>query len=161
MRKPGEFRAFAILLVLLLACIEALLAYNTLYTEGEVMQGLYHLLVWANLPILITAIWKPRIGSWCAVTLGAALLPWQAAQNRKWAQIHEEIISIIRHVDSRKDSEGAYPPTLDDYNFGKPWVREHVSYGVADGTYRISYFMNDPGTSYWYNKDGGFGYYPD
>jgi hypothetical protein len=24
-----------------------------------------------------------------------------------------------------------------------------------------AYHLNDPGTSYWYREDSGFGYYPD
>ena len=159
--KNKELRVFAALLVVLLAGTEALLAHNTLYTEGEVMQVRYWLLVGANIPILICALWKPRIGLWAAVALGALLLPWQAAENRKWAVIHEEILAIVNYIDSQKEAEGGYPPTLDDYEYQRPWIRERVSYGVSDGAYRLSYYMDDPGISYWYDPEGGFGYYPD
>ena len=157
----NEFRAFAVLLVLLLAGTEAFLAHNSLYTEGEVMQGLYWLLVYANIPILAVALWKPRIGAWFAFGLGALLLPWQASENRKWALIHEEVLAIIDHVEAAKKKDGVYPSTLGDYEYRQPWIREQVSYGVSDGTYRLSYFMDDKGISYWYDPQGGFGYYPD
>lgn len=159
--KTNEFRIFATLLVALLAGSEALLAYNTLYTEGEVTQGLFRILVGLNIPILLIALRKPRIGIWCALALGALLLPWQTYQNRKMVQIHEEIIGIIRHVDTHNKAEGYYPRTLDDYRFDRPWIRDHVSYGTGEKGYRISYFMNNAGTSYWYDLEGGFGYYPD
>lgn len=157
----NEFRIFAVLLTSSMAVIEALLAYNTLYTEGEVMQGLYRNLVWANLPILIFALWKPRVGAWSAFGLGVLLIPWQAYQNRKWAQIHEEVISMIRYVDERKMAAGEYPKTLDGYRFHNPWIKRHVSYGSSDESYRFSYFMNDPGTGYWFDSNSGFGYHPD
>lgn len=156
-----EFRIFAVLLAALLAGTEALLAYNTLYTEGEVMQGLYRMLVWANLPFVLLALWKPRIGVWTAFGLGVLLLPWQAFENRKWAQIHEEVFAIIRHVETQRKTSGGYPASLDGYGFQRSWLGGHVSYRTSEGSYRISYFMDDPGTSYWYDPDGGFGYYPD
>jgi hypothetical protein len=159
--QSREFRVFAVLLVILLAGTEALLAHNTLYTEGEVMQGLYWMLVWANLPILFLALWKPRIGIWSAFALGLLLLPWQASENRKWAQIHEEVISMIRYVDDQKKTSGEFPKTLEGYEFQKPWVEGHVSYGTSEGSYRFSYFMDNPGTSYWFDSNSGFGYYPD
>jgi hypothetical protein len=159
--QSREFRVFAVLLVMLLAGTEALLAYNTLYTEGEVMQGLYWMLVWANLPILFLALWKPRAGTWSAFALGLLLLPWQASENRKWAQIHEEVVSMIRYVDNQKKTSGEFPKTLEGYDFQKPWIKEHVSYGTSEGSYRFSYFMDNPGTSYWFDSHSGFGYYPD
>ena len=75
--QPTELRDPSPLGELLLAATEALLGHNTFYTEGEVMQGLYWLLVAGNIPILIIAIWRPRIGVWTALALGALLLPWQ------------------------------------------------------------------------------------
>jgi len=161
MMKNKELRLFAILLVILLASTEALLAYNTLYTEGEVMQSIYWFLVAINIPIFIYALWKPKTSLWAAVALGALLLPWQASENRKWAIIHEEIFAIVHHVDSQKKENGKYPVTLDNYEFRRPWIREHVSYSTTEGKYRISYFMDNSGTGYWYYSDTGFGYYPD
>ena len=156
-----EFRAFAALLVLLLAATEAFLIHNTLYTEGEVMQGLYRVLVYANIPIMAVALWRPRVGVWCALGLGALLLPWQASENRKWALIHEEVIAIIDHVEAAKESDGVYPATLDDYEYRRSWIRGHLHYGASGGSYRLDYFMDDPGTGYWYEPKGGFDYYPD
>lgn len=159
--KNCEFRIFALLLVALLAGTEALLGYNTIYTEGELMQGLYWLLVWANLPIALLVLWKARIGIWAAFGLGLVLLPWQASENRKWAQIHEEVISIIRYVDTRKKTAGDYPKTLEGYKFQRSWIEDRVSYGTSDGTYSLSYYMDDTSISYWFHSESGFGYYPD
>ncbi len=156
-----ELRVFAVMLVLLLGSTEAFLAHNTLYTEGEVMQGLYWLLVSLNIPILVAALWKPRAGTWCAFSLGALLLPWQASENRKWALIHEEVFAIINHAETKKKSSGDYPSSLESYDYLRPWTQNHISYGTSDGTYSITYFMDDSGISYWYDSQDGFGYYPD
>lgn len=156
-----ELRIFVILLMLVLAGTETLLFHNTLYTEGEIMQSIYGFLVFLNIPVLALAIWRPRIGMWFAVALGALLLPWQGYMNRKWALIHEEIIAVIRHIDARKESTGRYPSTLDDYTYRSPWVKAHVDYHTTEGSYKILYFMDNLGIHYWYSPQGGFGYYPD
>jgi len=42
-------------------------------------------------------------------------------------------------------------------------VKSHIYDLVSDETngFRITYFMNDPGITYWYSSRSGFGYYPD
>ena len=55
--EKGELRVLGVVLLALLAVSEGLLAHNTLYTEGEVMQGLYWILVGVNIPILGLMIW--------------------------------------------------------------------------------------------------------
>ena len=156
-----EFRIFALLLVLLFASIGSFLAYNALYTEGEVMQGICWLLVLANFPIFFVTLWKPRIGIWSAFAVAAILLPWQASENRKWAQIHEEIVSVIRHVEGEKMATGEFPMSLDGYEFEKKWIDEHVTYAREGDSFELTYFMDNAGITYWYNEVDGFGYYPD
>ncbi|MGD1943568.1 MAG: hypothetical protein ACFB0G_19920, partial [Leptolyngbyaceae cyanobacterium] len=102
--KPTELRIVTLILLVVLGASEALLAHNVLYTEGEIMQGLYWILVWFNLPLLAIALWKPRWGLWGGLTLAALLLPWQTSANRKVAQIHEEVIHIIRFVESKQET---------------------------------------------------------
>jgi hypothetical protein len=159
--QTKEFRIFAILLIVLLGVTESFLAYNTLYTQGEVMQGLYSLLVWANLPLALLAWWTPRNCLWAAFGLGALLIPWQAYENRKWAYIHEDVIAIIQHVEEVKKTSGKFPEKLDAYTFKRPWVEKHVLYGTSNESYSLDYFMHNIGTSYWYKSKTGFGYYPD
>ncbi len=159
--KNSELRLPIVILVLILGISEYFLAYNTYYTEGEVMQGLYYLLVALNIPIVFIAIWKPRVGLWAVLILAALLLPWQAAENRKCAQIHEEVIGLIRHLEDHKKAEGSYPTSIDGYKNKREWTSDHLSYSAKDGEYRISYFMDNAGTGYWYESDTGFDYYPD
>lgn len=159
--KPTELRIVTLILLVVLGASEALLAHNVLYTEGEIIQGLYWILVWFNLPLLAIALWKPRWGLWGGLTLAALLLPWQTSANRKVAQIHEEVIHIIRFVESKQETNGDYPVTLADYEYRRDWVARHVAYEAEDGAYQLAYFANDDSISYWYTPESGFDYYPD
>ena len=159
--KPTELRIVTLILLVVLGASEALLAHNVLYTEGEIMQGLYWILVWFNLPLLAIALWKPRWGLWGGLTLAALLLPWQTSANRKVAQIHEEVIHIIRFVESKQETSGDYPVTLADYEYRRDWVERHIAYEPEDGAYQLTYFANDDSISYWYTPELGFDYYPD
>ena len=94
--------------------------------------------------------------------VGGALLVWQSYQIRKWVMIHEDVIGIIHHVEEIKRQTGVYPKTIDGYCFANRGVKNHVQgYGVNGSGFRLSYFMNDSGITYWYDSTGGFGYYPD
>ena len=159
--KPPELRIVTLILLVVLGASEALLAHNVLYTEGEIIQGLYWILVWFNLPLLAIALWEPRWGLWGGLTLAALLLPWQTSANRKVAQIHEEVIHIIRFVESKQETNGDYPVTLADYEYRRDWVARHIAYEAEDGAYQLAYFANDDSISYWYTPESGFDYYPD
>ena len=159
--KSTELRIVTLILLVVLGASEALLAHNVLYTEGEIIQGLYWILVWFNLPLLAIALWKPRLGLWGGLTLAALLLPWQTSANRKVAQIHEEVIHIIRFVESKQETNGDYPVTLADYEYRRDWVERHIAYEAEDGAYQLTYFANDNSISYWYTPESGFDYYPD
>ena len=159
--KLPELRLFAVLLVILLGGAEALLAYNTIYTEGEVLQGGYWLLVMLNIPILVCAVAKPRYGMWAGLGLAMLLLPWQTMQNRRLVQLHEDVVGVVRYVEGQKKSGGSYPKNLSGHQFEHNWVKGNVSYSTADGSFRIGYYLNDPGIGYWYTPEGGFDYYPD
>ncbi|MGD1943308.1 MAG: hypothetical protein ACFB0G_18590, partial [Leptolyngbyaceae cyanobacterium] len=103
----------------------------------------------------------PRWGLWGGLTLAALLLPWQTSANRKVAQIHEEVIHIIRFVESKQETSGDYPVTLADYEYRRDWVERHIAYEPEDGAYQLTYFANDDSISYWYTPELGFDYYPD
>jgi hypothetical protein len=140
-----------------------LLSYNVLYTEGEVMQGLFKLLVGLVGFCVLIGFRCRRTAIWCVSLLGGSLLLWQAYQTRKWAVIHEDIVAIVQFAEGSKSKSGHYPADLDGYVFKSPRVRKHI-YGVeSDETngFRIIYFMNNPGITYWYSSKTGYGYYPD
>jgi len=140
-----------------------LLQFNVLYTEGEVPEALYRLLVFVTLGLVFTGFYRRIVAAWLVVSLGGALLLWQAYQTRKWAMIHEDIVSVIRFAEDTKTKTGRYPMNLQGYTFKRQWVKSHIySFGPNEGDgFGITYFMNDPGTSYWYSSKTGFGYYPD
>lgn len=140
-----------------------LLHYNVLYTEGEVMQGFFTLLVGLVAACVLIGFHCRRTAVWCITLLGGSLLLWQAYQTRKWAVIHEDIVAIVRFAEETKSKTGSYPTTLEGYTFQNPRVRAHIHGFGADETngFGITYFMNDPGITYWYSSKTGFGYYPD
>ena len=159
--KPTELRIATFVLLAVFSASQVFLAHNVLYTEGEIMQGLYWLLVAVNVPLFAIAFWKPKWSLWGGLVLGALLLPLQAAENRKWAQIHEEVTSIIRFLEAEQENSGDYPDTLSGYAFQRDWVADHVTYEVSEDVYQRSYFMDHPSIGYWYYPEDGFGYYPD
>jgi hypothetical protein len=141
----------------------SLLSYNVLCTEGEVMQGLFILLVGLVAGFVLIGFHRRKTAAWCVIVLGGVLLLWQTYQCRKWAMIHEDIVAIVQFVEDAKSKTGHYPTTLDGYCFKRVWVSSHIyrfEPEEAEG-FRLTYFLNNPGITYWYSSDTGFGYYPD
>jgi hypothetical protein len=140
-----------------------LLQPNVIYTEGEVIQGLYSLLVAVVAGSVLIGIGSRKAAFWVVVALGGTLLLWQLNQTRRWAQLQEEIVSIVRHSEQVRQSSGAYPTNLAGYAFKHQWVGANI-WDIStnsDHGFRISYFLNQPGITYWYSSKSGFGYYPD
>ena len=140
-----------------------LLRYNVIYTEGEVMQGLFTLVVGLVAACVLIGFHRRKLAMWCVTLLGGSLLLWQTYQIRKWALIHEDIVAIVQFAEDSRKKTGHYPVSLEGYAFKNPLVRSHIYGFMSDETngLRITYFMNDPGISYWYSSKTGFGYYPD
>lgn len=140
-----------------------LLRHNVIYTEGEVMQGLFTLLVMVVGACILIGFRNRGAALWCVTLVGGSLLLWQAYQSRKWAIVHEEILGIVRFVEEINSKTGRYPGSLDGYTFKNPGIKRHVYKVQFDETngFRLTYFLNDPGISYWYSSKSGFGYYPD
>lgn len=140
-----------------------LLGYIVVYTEGEVMQALFRLLIWVVGGLVLVGFGNRKLALWGVLLLGGLLLLWQAFQIRKWAMIHEEVVAMIQFAEAAKTQKGSYPGNLEGYDFKNSWVKAHLGRYVSDETNGmvISYFMNDPGITYWYASKSGFGYYPD
>lgn len=140
-----------------------LLQHNVFYTEGEVMQGLFTLLVGLVAGCILIGFHRRTTAMWCVTLLGGWLLLWQTYQNRKWALIHEDIVAIVQFAEESKSKTGHYPANLEGYTFKNARVRSHICRWDSDETngLRFWYFMNDVGITYWYSSKTGFGYYPD
>jgi hypothetical protein len=140
-----------------------LLCRNVLYTEGEVMQSLFILLVCLVAGCVLIGFYRRSIAVWCITLIGGCLLVWQAYQSRKWAMIHEDIVAIVRFAEESKKNTGQYPINLDSYVFKNTQVKSHIYSFETDEAngFRVTYFMNDPGITYWYSSKSGFDYYPD
>jgi hypothetical protein len=143
-----------------------LLFPSTYYTDGEVMQGLFIMLgVILGLFIVLVALRRRRTAAWIIILLGGTLLLRQTGQILKWAQLQEEAVAIVHFAEETKRETGRYPTSLDGYVFKHAWVRSHVQEFTPladdDFEFRFTYFLNDPGISYWYYPKTGFWYYPD
>ncbi len=167
-RKSGRKQEVSWLLLLtvtgVIVATLSLQYRNVFYTEGEVLQRLFALLTGFVACCVLTGFRHRTIALWCVTSLGGGcLLLWQSYQNRKWATIHEDIISIVPFAEELKNETGHYPASLDGYAFKNAGVKSHIYGFVSDETneFCVTYFMNDPGISYWYSSKSGFGYYPD
>jgi hypothetical protein len=156
------WRALIAVSLTLFVSLQAL-GYVVLYTEGEVMQGLFRFLVWGVAGLTLLGFRSQRMAFWAILLLGGFLLLWQTFQVRKWAILHEEVLGFLRFAETQKTQLGQYPVGLDHYVFKRPWVKSHIASITMSPTngLRVDYFMNDPGTAYWYESTTGFGYYPD
>lgn len=166
-QKPGSSQDNSWPLLLTIAAVMvgslSLLQYNVIYTEGEVMQGLFTLLIGLVAACALIGFYRRKVAVWCVVLFGGSLLLWQAYQIRQWALIHEDVVAIVRFAEDLKTKTGHYPSDLEGYVFKNPQVKTHIyrlSLDEAQG-FRISYFMNQPGITYWYSSKEGFNYYPD
>jgi hypothetical protein len=139
-----------------------LVGYCVVYTEGEVMHGMFRgLTVLAGLLVLIGFHRRKLAAAWVAGICGVLLI-WQSWQIRKWAIIHEDVMGLVWHVQEFNRETGAFPESIKGYTFNRAWVEHHIMNYRAEGSkFGLVYFMNDPGTSYWYDSESGFGYYPD
>lgn len=140
------------------------LAYTAYYTEGEVMQGLFRFLAWAIFGLsCVLAFYRRTVAVALIAIAGGLLLFWQASEVRKWAMVHEDMIAFVRYADETHAERGVYPDAVESYQFNHPQTRAHIhSYDIGtDGEYRLSYFMDHSGITYWYSSDTGFGYYAD
>ena len=163
--RPTQDISWAMLLTIGAVIVGSLwlLRDNVVYTEGDVMHGLFTLLVGLVAASVLLGFRHRRTAAWCVLLLGGSLLLWQTYQTRKWAVIHEDIVAIVRFAEEKKSTTGHYPVDLEGYVFKNPKVKNHI-YGLASDEphgFRITYFMNDPGITYWYSSKTGFGYYPD
>ncbi len=161
--NPKEQKLFALILIAVLAFLEFLFFHNAYYTEGEIGSGLYFLIILINVPLFVIAIWRPRYPAWISLALGFALIGWQASENTKLVKLHEEVVSIIKYVNKTKEKTGDYPVNLQMYEFIHPQYRENYIYSFdrEKDRYRLTYFIDQRGISFWYHSDTGFGYYGD
>jgi hypothetical protein len=142
----------------------AMLAPGVLYTEGKIMKGLFELLVASLLVIALGSAFfgDRKFAMWLMVGAGGALLLWQCYQQRRWISLHEDALGVVQHVTEERRRKGTYPENLDAYQFIHPEFSAHFDYGLSErDTFDLRYFLNNPGISYWYYPETGFGYHPD
>src|SRR5436305_2011324 len=152
--------SWAMLLVMALVIVGALwmLSYDVLYTEGEVTQALFRTIVCLLAASVAVGFYRRKIALWSVAVAGGTLLLWQAYQLRRWAIIHEDVVAIVQFAESTKSKTSHYPADLEGYTFKTPWVKSHVRKvaGAEGEEFRINYFMNNTGITYWYSSKSGF-----
>lgn len=139
----------------------ALMEYNTVYTEGAMMQFLYRVAVAGVAALLLLGFADRTVAAWLTLLCGGALVLWQANQSRRWTVLHEEVTSIVAYANAEKEETGRMPPDLSAYRFRHEKLQKRIRYSFHEGKLFLSYYLNDRGTSYWYHEDSGFSYNPD
>lgn len=137
-----------------------LMARNTIYTEGEVMEVLYPLMIGVVAAMLLVGFLNRDLAAWMVIGCGGALILWQANQTRRWAMLHEDVLAIVDYANREKQASGSFPETLDGFSFRHPHFRRHIYYGFHEGKLYVQYYLNRSGPSYWYREDAGFLFNP-
>jgi hypothetical protein len=90
------------------------------------------------------------------------LIPQTILGVRLW-RLHREVNQIVAYVEAIKNKEGRPPRDLSGYTYSSPSLRGHIRYSTEEdhGRYDITYWVVQPGISYWYDAATGWGYYPD
>lgn len=147
-----------LLLAVVLLPIEygcARLAYHTI---GEIIAGLYVMLVLANVLPLALVMFAPRGARTLLILLALVIIPYQLFLGVRWWRVHREAQRIVDYATAQKSATGTYPADLTGYTFRDGGVREFITY---DGSTRVVYSVGTPGTSHWYEEGQGWLYYPD
>jgi hypothetical protein len=137
---------------------------SALETQGEVMQGLLKLLLWANVIWVGLFWWFPRAALAGLLAMGLLILPYQVALLDRLARLNTE---MMRLVDSRLrlQAEGKpIPLNLDDYKFADPRLRRFVYRYIVEENGRdfsLHYFVVQPGITHSFSSKTGWFYYPD
>jgi hypothetical protein len=159
-RRPIEWPVVRRVLLLgaLLVPIEygfARLAYHTI---GEIVAGMYVMLVLFNVLPLALVIRAPRVARILLILLALLIIPYQAWLGVRWWRVHREAQRIVDFATAQKRATGAYPADLNGYAFRDAGVRALITY---DGGTDVSYSVGTPSTSHWYEEGQGWLYYPD
>lgn len=158
---PGPSWPLLLTIAAVIVGTATLMERNSVYTEGEVMQALYRLAVAGTAALVFMGFANRSVAAWLILICGGGLILWQANQTRRWGILHEEVTGIVAYANKEKREKGRYPTGLGAYVFQHPALSKRIGYGFHNGKLYVSYYLNDPGISYWYHEDGGFGYYPD
>jgi hypothetical protein len=137
---------------------------SALATQGEVMQALLKMLLWANVLWVGLFWWFPRAALAGLLAIGLLIIPYQVALLDRLTRLNAEMARLV-DARLRLRAEGKpIPLNLDDYTFSDPRLRRFVySYKVEnDGRdFFLHYFVVQPGITHSYSSKTGWFYYPD
>lgn len=163
-RKGGISWAMFATLALAILLPLYFLGYTVIYTGSEVTRDFFVILTFALTgSAALLSFYSRRSAAFLLIGAGGLLLIWQTREVRKWAMIHEDVAGIIQHVEKIRETTGSYPASLQGYTFRNFDLKRHFDsgYRTENQEFRLSYFMSNPGTAYWYDSKSGFHYYAD
>jgi hypothetical protein len=159
-----SLRLIFVLAAVILIPVELCCVASSLETQGEVLQGLFQILIWGNVVWIAICWWLPRAAIVGLLCLAFLIIPYQVVLLGRLVRIDKEVMRIVDSRVQMRVNGKPFPKSLDDYKFADPSIREFIySYSASEeGTnFGISYFVVQPGITHSYNFQGGWDYYPD
>ena len=140
-----------------------ILSYFTYYTEGEVGQIIFKMLIGVIALCAAVGFYRRVWGVWLVVVLGGILISWESYQLRNLAMLREDAEALVRYVERYKTQHEKYPADISGFEFTHKTMKSHIhrySVGGEQGFY-FECFLNSPSLTYRYTPAGGHRYYPD
>ena len=148
---------FAVVLPIEFGC--GLLAFHTI---GEIVSGLYRLLLLLNLVFLAVFVIGFRRSAFVTILLLAfCIVPYQVTLGIRWWLVHNEAVRVVEFATQAKSETGAFPVDLSAHRFRNTSVKQYVFYSSESDRFRVSYYIGTPNTSHWCDNGGDWDYYPD
>lgn len=158
----GILTLAAVLVVAETGC--AVLAY---YTIGEIVSGMYFLLVLMNAIPLGVAFLNRRLAAAGFLLLAMMIIPYQSVLGVRWWRVHREAQRVVAWAQAQNGKTGAWPTDLSGYTFRDPGTRDFITYwgnpnsGPAGQAGTVSYSIGSGSTAHWYEPSAGWMYYAD
>ena len=153
-----------ILLLGLLVPIEIFCAFLAFETIGEIVSILYFFVIGLNLLFIVLAFRCRTLAALGVVLLAIAIIPYQLYLGHRLLRVQAEASRIVSYVYEQKLDTGEYPPTLSNYKFHDPEMKQFIrSYSVEPDSseFLLFYRVGTESTSHSYISEIGWGYYPD
>ncbi|MFC2172878.1 hypothetical protein ACFLU6_09635 [Acidobacteriota bacterium] len=154
------------LLLSILLPLEALCAFSTYHTVGELARGGFLFLMWLNVIPLVFFLLRGKttrkIGFATAILIACLLVPWQGYLVYRWKGIEREAKGIIQYAENNFSNTRKYPYDLASYPFERSWTSQFITYESARiDHFLLKYYVGSKGTSHIFSPGYGWSYYPD
>jgi hypothetical protein len=162
--KKAEWLPLALLFGTLVA-LEAVSAWLSWHTLGDIPSALYWLALALNVPVACLAWFHRPAAALVSVALALAIVPYQFALGHRWLRVQAEAANVVAYAYEQKLATGQYPADLSGYTFrdpsARPFIQGYSAGPRVPGGFQVTYCVGTPSTSHWYSPATGWGYYPD